>query len=84
MKLKKLKGKLITKHLKGKKGIKEIFNIPLNCHSHSEYLENLVRALSDFHPDSSCSVRVGPVLSTSISIFTFYAWDATIELSFTW
>ena len=22
-------------------------------------------------------VRVGPVLSTSISIFTFYAWDAT-------
>ena len=59
MKLEKQKGKLITKHLKGKKGIKEIFNIPLNCHSHGEYLENLVRALSDFHPDSSCPEMKG-------------------------
>ena len=63
MKLKKLKGKLITKHLKGKKGIKEIFNIPLNCHSHGEYLENLVGALFDFHPDSSCSEKKGQVIS---------------------
>jgi len=47
-------GKLITKHLKREKGIKKIFNIPLNCHSHCEYFKNLVRALSNFNPDSSC------------------------------
>ena len=63
MKLEKQKGKLITKHLNGKKGIKEIFNIPLNCHSHGEYLENLVGALFDFHPDSSCSEKKGQVIS---------------------
>ena len=59
MKLEKQTGKLITQHLNGKKGIKEIFNIPLNYHSHGEYLENLVRGLSDFHPGSSCPEKKG-------------------------
>ena len=54
MKLEKQKGKLITKHLKGKKGIKEIFNIPLNCHSHDESGWKSESALTRFSKYSPC------------------------------